>query len=58
MERAAPTPEELERGRRAFVLIPQDHRFEKEAGKLSKETQRCIGLYLAAELAARSADRR
>jgi hypothetical protein len=52
-ERPEPTQEELDRGRRAFETLPQDHRFEREAAKLSTDTQRCVGLYLAAELAAR-----
>jgi hypothetical protein len=47
-----PTPEELERARRLFELLPQDHRFEKESGKLSREDQRLVALYLRERLLA------
>jgi hypothetical protein len=49
-ERPVPTAEELERGRRAFALLPPDHRFEKESAKLSKADQRCVALYLTERL--------
>jgi hypothetical protein len=47
------TQEELDRGRRAFETLPQDHRFEREAAKLSTDDQRCVGLYLTARLLGR-----
>ncbi len=48
-----PTQEELDRGRRAFELLPQDHRFERESAKLSREDQRCVAVYLRARLLGR-----